>query len=50
MTMTAPGGLRALLERAGLSPEQLARRLNAQAAELGLANRIDPKTPYVKGH
>jgi len=38
--------LRALLQRAGLSPEQLARRLNQHAAELGLPNRIDPKTPY----
>jgi tetratricopeptide (TPR) repeat protein len=38
--------LRALLQRAGISPEQLARRLNQQAAGLGLPNRIDQKTPY----
>jgi hypothetical protein len=41
-----PGRLRALLQRAGLSPEAWARRLNAQATELSLASRIDPKTPY----
>lgn len=38
--------LRTLLQRAGLSPEQLARRINQQAADLGLPNRIDQKTPY----
>jgi len=34
------------MQRAGLSPEQFARRLNKYAAELGLQNRIDQKTPY----
>jgi tetratricopeptide (TPR) repeat protein len=38
--------LRALLQRASLSPEQFAKRLNAQASELGLKHRIDQKTPY----
>lgn len=45
--MTDTGAsLRALIQRAGLSPEQFARRLNQHAAELNLPNRIDPKTPY----
>src|SRR5262249_2705902 len=38
--------LRTLLQRARLSPEQLARGLTQSAAELGLPGRIDPKTPY----
>jgi tetratricopeptide (TPR) repeat protein len=38
--------LRALLREADLSPEQLARRLNRQASHLGVARRVDPKTPY----
>ncbi|HXS65052.1 MAG TPA: tetratricopeptide repeat protein [Streptosporangiaceae bacterium] len=38
--------LRALLQRASLSPEQFAKRLNVQASELGLKQRIDQKTPY----
>ena len=38
--------LRALLQRASLSPEQFAKRLNVQASELGLKHRIDQKTPY----
>jgi tetratricopeptide (TPR) repeat protein len=38
--------LRALLQRACLSPEQFAKRLNVQASELGLKHRIDQKTPY----
>ncbi len=46
MVTDANGMLRTLLQRAGLSTEQLARRLNQQAAELGLPNRIDQKTPY----
>ncbi len=42
-----PGAvLRALLERADLSPEQFARRLSQLAADFGLARRIDDKTPY----
>jgi hypothetical protein len=39
-------GLRACLQRASMSPEQFARRLNRYAAQLGSPNRIDPKTPY----
>lgn len=38
--------LQAFVQRAGLSPEQFARRLNKYAAELGLPHQIDPKTPY----
>jgi tetratricopeptide (TPR) repeat protein len=38
--------LRGLLQRASLSPEQFAKRLNVQASELGLKHRIDQKTPY----
>jgi tetratricopeptide (TPR) repeat protein len=38
--------LRALLQRADLSCEQLARRLNRQAAQCGITKRVDPKTPY----
>jgi tetratricopeptide (TPR) repeat protein len=38
--------LRSLLQRASLSPEQFAKRLNVQASELGLRHRIDQKTPY----
>jgi hypothetical protein len=38
--------LRALLQRADLSPEQLARRLNRQAAQCGITKRVDPKTPH----
>jgi hypothetical protein len=38
--------LRALLESADLSPEHLARRLNRQAGQVGIAKRVDPKTPY----
>lgn len=41
-----PSSLRAVLQRVGMSPERFARRLNAEASELGLAQRIDPKTPY----
>lgn len=41
-----PSSLRAVLHRVGMSPERFARRLNAEASELGLAQRIDPKTPY----
>jgi tetratricopeptide (TPR) repeat protein len=46
---TAPdtgGRLRTLLQRATLSPEQLARRLNRLATEMRLPASIDPKTPY----
>jgi len=47
MAAVVPGeGLRALLHRAALTPEQFARRLNHKSSELGLPNRIDPKTPY----
>jgi hypothetical protein len=42
----AGAALRPLLQRAGLSPEQFARRLNQRASELGIPNRIDQKTPY----
>lgn len=38
--------LRILLQRAALSPEQLATRLNQLANEAGLAARIGRKTPY----
>lgn len=38
--------LRSLLRQADLSPETLARRLNALASELGLNRRITEKTPY----
>lgn len=38
--------LRVVLQRAGMSPERFARRLNAKASELQLTQRIDPKTPY----
>lgn len=38
--------LRTLLQRARLSPERLARQLNRKAAEMGLPNRVDEKTPY----
>ncbi len=45
--MTRAGeSLRAFVQRAGLSPEQFARRLNKYATELALPNRVDPKTPY----
>jgi hypothetical protein len=45
--MAEPGeNLRALVQRAGLSPEQFARRLNKYAVGLGLSNQLDPKTPY----
>ncbi len=44
--MAEPGELRAFVQRAGLTPEQFARRLNMYAAGLGLPNRLDPKTPY----
>jgi transcriptional regulator with XRE-family HTH domain len=38
--------LRILLQRASLTPEQLATRLNQLARQLGLSARIDRKTPY----
>src|SRR5579863_7133175 len=38
--------LRDFLQRANLTPEQFARRLNRLAAEQGLARRVDDKTPY----
>src|SRR5262249_48094506 len=43
---TEPIGLRALLRRAAMSPEQFARKLNRQAALMRLPARVDPKTPY----
>lgn len=42
-----PGeALRVLLHRAGLTPEQFAGRLNRLAGRLGMAVRLDRKTPY----
>jgi tetratricopeptide (TPR) repeat protein len=42
-----PGaGLRSWLDRADMSPEQLAGRLNALASEAGLRRTIEAKTPY----
>jgi hypothetical protein len=42
-----PGAaLRSWLDRADLSPEELARRLNVLASEVGLRRTIDEKTPY----
>jgi hypothetical protein len=38
--------LKVLLQRATLSPEQFALRLNRLAIQMGLAARIDKKTPY----
>jgi tetratricopeptide (TPR) repeat protein len=38
--------LRTLLLGAGLSPEAMAKRLNALASELGLDRRLTEKTPY----
>jgi tetratricopeptide (TPR) repeat protein len=47
VTGHSPGAaLRGLLQRAGLSPEQFARRLSQLAGEQGLARRVDDKTPY----
>jgi hypothetical protein len=47
LTATPAGGsLRSLLQRADLTPETLARRLNALARELGLSRQLDQKTPY----
>jgi tetratricopeptide (TPR) repeat protein len=46
-TDSRPGpALRALLMRANLTPEELARELSQLAAGLGLDRRLDPKTPY----
>src|ERR1043166_2828199 len=38
--------LRQLLQRATLTPEQFAHRLNRLATQMGLTARIDRKTPY----
>ena len=47
MTHAEPNtALRALLQRADLSCEQLARRLNRLACQAGIARRVDLKTPY----
>lgn len=46
MSDDAGDRLRLLLQRAQLTPEQLAGKLNRAANEIGLAARIDRKTPY----
>src|SRR5690242_10029453 len=38
--------LRVLLQRAQLTPEQFANRLNRLSSQMGLTARIDRKTPY----
>jgi hypothetical protein len=45
---TADSGerLRILLQRAQLTPEQFAHRLNRLSSQMGLTERIDRKTPY----
>lgn len=45
MTDIAGDRLRVLLQRAALSPERFAYRLNRRAGQLGLPARIDRKTP-----
>src|SRR5262249_47497231 len=44
--MRVEGGLRILLERAGLSPEAFARQLNTLARELGIPRQMSEKNPY----
>lgn len=46
ISMASGETLRVLLERAQLSPEQLAHNLDQLAAQMGLASRVDRKTPY----